>query len=255
MPPREVAQEDLVPGKRYYIITNRQYVPQSPDNLGPQDDDQTRHITGTHENRPIIIPQSPVIGIYQAPQGDNENSPIICYKWVGRFRENDIQHIYINSRFDDVDCMGMRWNATENRFTHYDDNVIHVGSKEFINFNISRMSSFLTETYYRFYEKSELSNPMSEETRVNRMLAGIDPRFSWSMATEPVNTPLSVRDPFYNYSPYFAATATRQRRHPPETTSDNGAATTTGGRRHYSRKNKKKRQKKRRNAKSKKYRK
>jgi hypothetical protein len=251
MAPREVAQEDLVPGKRYYIITNRQYVPQSPDNLGPQVDDQTRHIAETHENIPIIIPQSPVIGIYQAPQGDNENSPIICYKWVGTFTENDIQNIYINSRFDDVVCMGMRWNAAENRFTPYDDNVIHVGSKEFINFNQSRMSSFLPELYYRFYEKFELS----EETRVNRMLAEIDPRFSWSMATEPVNTPLSVRDPFYNYSPYFAATATRQRRHPPETTSDNGAATTTGGRRHYSRKNKKKRQKKRRNTKSKKYRK
>ena len=251
MAPREVAQEDLVPGKRYYIITNRQYVPQSPDNLGPQVDDQTRHIAETHENRSIIIPQSPVIGIYQAPQGDNENSPIICYKWVGKFTENDIQNIYINSRFDNVDCMGMRWNAAENRFTHYDDNVIHVGSKEFINFNLSRMSSFLPELYYRFYEKFN-----SEEPRVNRMLAAkIDPLISWSMATEPGNTPLSVRDPFYNYSPYFAATATRQRRHPPETTSDIGAATTTGGRRHYSRKNKKKRQKKRRNTKSKKYRK
>jgi hypothetical protein len=57
MPPREVAQEDLEPGKRYYIITNIGFMRRRPDN------------------------------IRQANYIDAVLGPIVCNKWVGTFME------------------------------------------------------------------------------------------------------------------------------------------------------------------------
>jgi len=105
MPPRQVDQKDLEPGKRYYIISDRRmrfYAPFRFDTGGRNYDD-------------------PVLG------------PVACEKWVGTFMMNKYIGWYIDSHFSDVDCIGKqwRWNENENEFTEYRDSVIHIGLKKF----------------------------------------------------------------------------------------------------------------------------
>ena len=189
MPPRQVAQEDLEPGKRYYII----------------DIDVSKSALATRRVSLDNDYLDPVLG------------PIRCRKWVGTFRENIIGETLIKSHFSDVDCIGTPLTRVgiSNKFIEYHvDSVIHIGERKFANL----LKKYDKKGHFAFYEKFEVS----EETRVNRIMAKkIDPLFSWSMATEPGNvTPYIAatairqrRHPPETTSDIGAATTTGGRRH------------------------------------------
>ena len=152
MPPREVAQEDLEPGKRYYIITNLGFMRRRPDNIR-----QTNYT-------------DPVLG------------PIVCNKWVGTFMETIRNPAIISSHFRDVDCMGTPWRWNGNEFTEYRDSVIHIGLKQFNSYY--NQNQIIEHYFHKFYEAFETS----DENSVNQIIRKQLPFFSWSMATKPNTT-------------------------------------------------------------------